>query len=173
VPLLFRINLILFSCLFLLACSRDQDAEHKVPESREDKYKSNFGHLMGEDFLAFGPGAKNKGSSGQVAPMVNPYLWRATLETLNFMPLVSVDAMGGVIITDWYTNAQNTNEQLKVTVVITDIVLRADAIKVTVHKQVRKNGALQAVTVDPAVGTELENIILSKARQLKVNGPND
>jgi hypothetical protein len=155
----------------LLACSREKVGDSTVPISKEDKYKSSFGHLGGEDFLSFGPGTKSKGS-GYGPSMVNPYLWRASLETLTFMPLISADATGGVIVTDWYAG-KNPNEQLKVTVVITDLVLRADAVKVTVHKQIRKDGVSQTSTVDGAVATELENIILSKARQLRMNRPVD
>ncbi len=153
--------------MILVACSKDMGGDSKVPVSKEDRYKSSFGHLGGEDFLTFGPGTKTKGATYGTS-MVNPYLWRASLETLNFLPLVSADATGGVIVTDWYANS-NTNEQLKVTVVITDQVLRADAIKVTVHKQVRKDGVFQTTLADSAVATELENIILSKARQLRIN----
>ena len=67
---------------------------------------------------------------------VNSYLWRATLDTLAFMPLASADPYGGVVITDWYTNPEKPDERFKCTVYILDTRLRGDALKVTVFKEV-------------------------------------
>jgi len=76
-------------------------------------------------------------SSSQVSPNlgVNTYLWRASMETLNFMPLDQVDPFGGVIITDWYANPQVPAERFKANVYILDTNLRADGLKVSIFKQ--------------------------------------
>ncbi len=166
---LLRPYLGLFILLALCACSDNVQKETKVPVDKEDQRKLGFGTIFGDDFLTFGPGKKSKG--GQLmAPTVNPYLWRASLDIISFMPLASADAMGGVIVTDWYVTPQNQNERLKTTIFITDQVLRADAIKVIVYKQIKlKDGGWASATSNPAVANELENIILTKARQLRIN----
>jgi hypothetical protein len=71
---------------------------------------------------------------------VNAYLWRASLETLSFMPLLQTDSNGGVIVTDWYANPKNPGERVKVTVSILDQDLRADALRVAASRQVSQNG---------------------------------
>src|SRR5262249_12861972 len=75
-------------------------------------------------------------TAGGTAIGVNAYLWRATLDTLAFMPLASADPYGGVVITDWYVNPEKTDERFKCTVYILDTRLRGDALKVTVFKEV-------------------------------------
>jgi len=84
------------------------------------------------------------------------------------MPLSSADAVGGVIVTDWYTSPSAPNERIKVTIYVTNPQLRTDAIKVTIYKQTNKRGAWISASADAAAATEMENIILSKARQLRV-----
>lgn len=101
---------------------------------------------------------------------VNAYLWRATLDTMAFMPLASADPWGGVVNYDWYTNPQAPNERFKATVFILDRRLRADALNVAVNKEVR-DATGQWVSAPVAAQTEndLENAILTKARQLNLS----
>jgi hypothetical protein len=110
----------------------------------------------------------NPDSAAQIG--VNGYLWRATLDTLSFMPLASADPYGGVIITDWYINPEAPNERLKVTVYILDARLRADGLNVAVFKQ-NKNAAGEWIDAPSASQTEtdLENSILTRARQLRLS----
>jgi hypothetical protein len=100
---------------------------------------------------------------------VNGYLWRATLDTLAFMPLQSADPFGGTVITDWYSNPEKTDERFKATVYILDSRLRADGLKVTVFKQVRDAGGnwVNSATADQTE-TDIENAILTRARQLRL-----
>ena len=98
---------------------------------------------------------------------VNSYLWRATLETLSFMPLTQADSAGGVIVTDWYSNPSNPGERVKLTVSILDRDLRADALRVTAAREVQQNGAWAAAPVQAATVQKLEDIILTKARDLR------
>ena len=100
---------------------------------------------------------------------VNGYLWRATLDTLSFMPLASADPYGGVIITDWYTNPEKPQERFKATVYILDTRLRADGLNVTVFKEVSDGaGGWTSAPTTAQTETDIENAILTKARQLRL-----
>lgn len=98
---------------------------------------------------------------------VNSYLWRASLETLSFMPLTQADSAGGVIVTDWYSNPSNPNDRVKVTVSILDQDLRADALRVAASREVQQGGTWVAAPVQAATVQKLEDIILTKARDLR------
>lgn len=98
---------------------------------------------------------------------VNSYLWRASLETLSFMPLTQADSAGGVLVTDWYTDPNNPNERMKVSVAILDQNLRADALRVAASRQVMQNGSWVDAPVEAATVQRLEDIILTKARDLR------
>jgi hypothetical protein len=101
---------------------------------------------------------------------VNSYLWRATLDTLAFMPLASADPYGGVVITDWYTNPEKPDERFKVTVYILDARLRADGLNVAVFKQHRDaTGNWIDAPSASQTETDFENAILTKARQLRLS----
>jgi alpha-beta hydrolase superfamily lysophospholipase len=98
---------------------------------------------------------------------VNSYLWRAALDTVSFAPLLQADSAGGVIVTDWYTNPGNAGERVKVTVTILDQDLRADALRVAASRQVAQGGAWVNAPVQAATVQKLEDIILTKARDLR------
>jgi hypothetical protein len=101
---------------------------------------------------------------------VNAYLWRATLDTLAFMPLASADPYGGVIITDWYINPEKPDERFKATVYILDSRLRADGLSVTVFKEVNNGaGGWTASPTSDQTSTDIENAILTRARQLRLS----
>jgi hypothetical protein len=124
----------------------------------------------GGGFRLFGGGSKTATKSDAPGIGVNGYLWRATLDTLSFMPLASADPYGGVIITDWYANPEKPDERFKCTVYILDSRLRADGLNVAVFKQQRD--ASGNWVDQPSAGqteTDLENAILTKARQLRLS----
>ena len=98
---------------------------------------------------------------------VNAYLWRAALDTLSFMPLVQTDSNGGVIVTDWYVNPQVPTERMKVTVTILDQDLRADAVRVAALRQVNQGGQWVSAPVQAATTQKLEDLILTRARDLR------
>jgi hypothetical protein len=98
---------------------------------------------------------------------VNAYLWRAALETVAFAPLLQADSAGGVIVTDWYANPTNPNERVKMTVTILDQDLRADALRVATSRQVNDGGNWVEAPVQAATVQKLEDIILTKARDLR------
>ena len=120
-------------------------------------------------FRIFGGGKSAKGGDAP-AIGVNGYLWRSTLDTLAFMPLASADPYGGVIITDWYINPEKPDERFKCTVYILDARLRADGLNVAVFKQVRDaTGAWVDAASAGQTETDIENAILTRARQLRLS----
>ena len=130
-----------------------------------------------EEGSLFGPGGifgskadRNRADAPGTGVAVNAFLWRASLDTINFIPLVSADPFGGVIITDWYTPAEQPAERMKVQVTILDRELRADGVRVSVFKQTQnaKGGGWVDAQVDQRTNTEIENAILTRARQLRI-----
>jgi hypothetical protein len=128
------------------------------PKGQDD---SGGFHLLG----------RGKGPAGAAPAIgVNGYLWRATLDTLSFMPLASADPYGGVVITDWYVNPEKPDERFKCTVYILDARLRADGLNVAVFKQVRDaTGGWTDATSAGQTETDIENAILTRARQLRLS----
>jgi hypothetical protein len=125
-----------------------------------------FGPTVGD---VFGSGASTAAANAQTGIGVNAFLWRATLDTLSFMPLANADPWGGVVNYDWYTDPQTPNERFKATVFILDTRLRADALNVAVTKEVRDAaGQWVGAPVAAQTETDLENAILTKARQLNL-----
>ena len=117
--------------------------------------------------------SKNKDIPIELAPSkmtmigVNSYLWRAAVDTLSFAPLVTADSNGGVIVTDWYTNPNTPGERVKLTVSIIDQDLRADALRVAASRQVNQGGTWVDAPVAAATVQKLEDIILTRARDLR------
>ena len=118
-----------------------------------------------------GNGPRTTSANGPASAIaVNSYLWSATLATLSFMPLASADPYGGVIITDWYINPEAPAERLKVTVYILDARLRADGLNVAVFKQNRDaTGNWIDAPSASQTETDIENAILTRARQLRLS----
>ena len=124
----------------------------------------------GGGFLGIGGGHRDRGDRrNQVAEIgVNSLLWRATLDTINFMPITQADSSGGVVLTDWYADPKTPGERFKLQVYILDTRLRADGIKVNVFKQVRTVNGWTDATVDADTPIQIENAILTRARQLRL-----
>ena len=123
--------------------------------------------------LALGGCSHDRRTPNTLAPSkmttigVNAYLWRAAIDTLSFAPLVQADSNGGVIVTDWYTTAAAPNERVKITASILDQDLRADALRVAAARQVNQNGAWVDAPIAAATVQKLEDIILTRARDLR------
>ncbi|MCW9044795.1 MAG: DUF3576 domain-containing protein [Alphaproteobacteria bacterium] len=123
--------------------------------------------VFGEDGI-FGAlsGNKEGGTGGGIG--VNSFLWRATLDTISFLPINSADAFGGVILTDWYSPAETPEERFKLNIYILGRALRADGVKVSVFKQARdERGEWTSLGLGKNVSTDIENAILTRARQLR------
>lgn len=123
--------------------------------------------------LAVSGCSRNRQLPTQLAPSrmtaigVNAYLWRAAIDTVSFAPLVQADSNGGVIVTDWFTNPNSAGERVKLTVSILDQDLRADALRVAAARQVNQGGAWVDAPVSAATVQKLEDIILTRARDLR------
>jgi len=168
----------------LVGCASTPENESRYPEQyggsdRHDPFgrdaeAHNQGGLFGPDGITlFGGSDNNGGNSGSSnggGIGVNSWLWRASLDTVSFMPLTTTDPFGGVIITDWYTTQESPTERFKVTVFILDRRLRADGVRVNVFRQEQNEfGQWADAEVDPEMPVRIENAILTRARQLRVS----
>ncbi len=141
------------------------------PDPIREKYEETSGSLLGGEG-GFGFGGSDKPEPGSGSGIgVNSFLWRASLDTISFMPLVSADPFGGVIITDWYAPPESPSERVKITVYILGRDLRADGVRASVFRQRRDaSGNWIDATVEKRTQVELEDAILTRARQLRVAG---
>src|SRR6185369_12673597 len=155
----------------IAACS-GSNVDYTYPEkSGKQTYDSDpstkryNGSIFGADGLnLFGSSKNEEGGSGGIG--VNSYLWRASLDSIAFMPLASADPFGGVIITDWYAPPETPNERLKLNIYILGRQLRADGVKAAVFRQKKDGtGDWQDAAVESRTAAELENVILTRARQ--------
>lgn len=170
---------IVAGAVFLAGCGLDVQPDYLVKgtdskqaqqyESEVKEGDSIFGE-GGFDLLNLFGGNSTKGQGkGGAGLGVNSYLWRATLDTIAFMPLSSADPFGGVIITDWYTPPETPDERFKMSVYILGRELRADGVKVAVFRQRNSgNGAWMDTAIGKRTATNLENQILTRARQLRI-----
>lgn len=126
--------------------------------------------IFGEGGLRVFGESKDKPSGDVIT--VNSYLWRASLDTVSFMPLTTVDPFGGVILTDWYSDPATSEERYKLNVFVIGSQLRSDAIRVAAFQQERRGGTWRDKTVDPSIASRIEDAILTRARQIRI-GQND
>jgi len=158
---LFLIPLCVVSCETVKVDNNDE-----ILTRREQKYK-NLDTLFSDDAFTFGNAAKSD-KKGEIGIGVNSFLWRASLDTISFMPLKSADPFGGVILTDWYTSSETPRERIKVDILILGRQLRADGLKVSIFQQKLDHGQWIDQPAEPATIRELEDIILTRARQLRI-----
>ena len=150
-----------FLVLMLTACSTTN-------QSNRDP---NGSFLTGKDerginLLEIG----NFGNSNTNGLPINALLWRASLDIVSTLPIDDVDTYGGTIITEWYSLANSPNERIKMTFFVLDLELRSDAIRVQVHVQRQKNGVWVDSGTDRALGRKLEELVLTRARELRAAG---
>lgn len=150
--------------MLLSACT--QEVPEQGPQTAGNiniKNQANTGGIFGQDGLFSSDPYADGRSIG-----VNSFLWRASLDTISFMPVSSADPFGGVIITDWYSAGEAPNERFKLNVYILGRALRADGVRVAVFRQVRDSaGAWRDMTMSDATATKIEDSILTRARQLR------
>jgi hypothetical protein len=153
-----RILLLATTAILLVACGGNRGDD--MVSTSTDSGRSGF--------RLFGGGSEDEEAANMPQLGVNSFLWRATLDTINFMPLSSADPIGGVVISDWYAPPERPDEHMKVTVYILDRRLRADAVRVSVFRQVRGANGWSDAQTNPDTGIRLENAILSRARELRL-----
>jgi len=160
--------------LTVTACNFDLGGEAKYPSPNRTKpgptvqYEDDPG-VFGAGGL-FGPKVPDDQGGGGGGIGVNNLLWRASLDTVSFMPLVSADPFGGVIITDWYTPPSAPDERFKINIYILGRALRADGIRASVFRQQMQSGTWVDAPVALNTATDLENAILTRARQMRLAG---
>ena len=171
-----QLILVVAAALALTACGADfGDKDTVYPTGRNvrkqgDGYDYGSRVYDGGGINIFGGGSdKEEGSSGGSGIGVNSFLWRATLDTVSFVPLSSADPFGGVIITEWYSPPETPTERFKLNVFILDRQLRADGLRVAVFKEVAKDNLWRAAAVDKKTATDIENRILERARELRIS----
>jgi len=156
------------AALSLAGCENYEPGE--ANKSFEDKEEANVDFskrksIFGEGGLElFGSDAPSE-DGGNLG--VNSFLWRASLDTISFMPVNSADPFGGVIITDWHASAEAPTERFKLNVYILGRTLRADGVRVAVFRQVKSSAGWQDAAVPGDTQIKIEDAILTRARQLR------
>ena len=168
----FRFCLFATLILFGTACSTDLGGEAKYPTGAErsdnpDIYKKPD-TIFGDGGLLSLGGNRDSDSDQGGGIGVNSFLWRASLDTVSFLPITAADPFGGTILTDWYTPIESEGERFKVNVFILGRQLRSDGVRVRVFKQKLVRGAWVDSDVADDTGRQLEDAILTRARQLRV-----
>ncbi len=158
--------------LALSACSSD-DRNYSYPDAnRAGKNSDLYGkssNIFGDGgFSLFGGDKKNKQEGGGSGIAVNAFLWRASLDTVSYLPLASADPFGGVIITDWYTATETPNERVKMQIYILDRQLRSDVLRVSVFREAMHDGHWVAAPVNDRTVRTIEDSILTRARELRI-----
>ena len=158
----------------LAACGSDDTVYPRSAEAKGGATYDQHQSVFGDDGLQiFGgsDGPIDEQGQGGAGIGVNSYLWRASLDTISFMPLASADPFGGVIITDWYSPPEARNERFKVNVYILGRDLRADGVRAAVFRQeLLDQGVWVDARVEDKTTIDLENAILTRARQLRIAG---
>ncbi len=166
----------------LTACGGGESRTIYPDDDRRDTGQDAYD--VGSEGSVFGPSGLDifaddepgeGGAAGGTGIGVNAFLWRASLDTVSFMPLSSADPFGGVIITDWYSPPESPNERFKVNIFILGRDLRADGVRARVFRQVNSgqvsaggSGGWQDAPVGETTGLDLENAILTRARELRI-----
>lgn len=165
-------SLLASSGFYLAGCSNPSiGGEAKYPTGADraaqpDIYKKPDSIFGKGGFNILG-GKDDKPDDGSSGIGVNAYLWRASLDTVSFMPLASADPFGGVIITEWYAAEEKPNERFKANVFILDRQLRSTGVQVKLFKQMNKGGRWVDAEVTKESQTQMEDAILTRARQLR------
>ncbi|MDR3326390.1 MAG: DUF3576 domain-containing protein [Rhodospirillaceae bacterium] len=164
--------IMIITTVSLVACSQfeniypDKNIGDDSPTWGNQEKTGLFG---GNGINLFGGDKNNEEANINIG--VNAFLWRASLDTLAFMPLISADPFGGVIITDWYTTPKSQNERFKLSVFITDRILRADALRISVFRQEKvSSGEWVDSDVSQEIKIDIENAILTRAREMRSSG---
>jgi hypothetical protein len=168
-----RIGIALLLLPLLAACGGGRQVgndEYGTDNQRERILRETGGRSNDAGLVVFGVdrSREQQQAAGTGAGMtVNAFLWRATLDTLSFMPLTSADPFGGVVITDWYSPPAADNERFKATAYVLGRQLRSDGVRVQVFRQVRRNGQWADVPASAATNSEMEDRVLARARELR------
>jgi len=157
--------LIMLSTLMVLSCSNSQTVPNPVTGK---KIKPGIFSKDAEKGISI-TDILNPKDRGGISANVNGFLWRASLNILSIAPLISTDALGGTIITDWFIHKNIKNQRMKITAFIKTSELRSDGIEVKVHIQKKEEGAWSDIMTNNKLRTQIEDQILNEARILRIN----
>ena len=157
-----------FAILLFAACSGiETDPDTQYPDPRRKKRMESS--LFGDGGLTLFDSNPTRGTAATPSLGVNVFLWRAALDTVSFMPLASADPFGGTILTDWYSPTETPNERFKLNVYIVDQDLQTSSLRVSAFKEKKDtNGMWKSENSVATLQTDIENAILTRARQLKL-----
>ena len=168
-----RLCVVALTAGFLNACGQGQ-ADYPYRDGDKIVYGESYGDAHAKRQTVWGEGGLNlfgndkNTNDGGAGLGVNSYLWRASLDTISFLPVNSADPFGGVIITDWHSPSAAPDERFKMNVYILGRALRADGVRVSLFRQVRtQGGEWRDAGIPDGTSTEIENAILTRARQLR------
>ena len=170
-----RISLIFLAGVFLVSCSGTKVTKTESQGSVMERRRGRDGKLFGDDVTLWTADRKRDVPTGAGTGIgVNAHLWHGALETVSFLPIASADPFGGVIITDWYTSEKSPNERIKLNIFILDRLLRSDALRITIFSEKWNEAKKQwiAAPSDRKMAMDLENLVLTKARRLRISSPN-
>ena len=160
-------SILLIFLATLIGCTAPKGVEAKYPtgENREasDNPYQKPQSVFGGGLNLFGAKKGDEGAGGGSGIGVNAFLWRASLDTISFMPIVSADPFGGTILTDWYSPPQSPGDRFKINIFILDRQLRSDGVQVKVFKQTYSKGGWRQAAVPPEMARQLEDTILTRA----------
>ena len=164
--------LVCFLIIFLSGCAMPKFAKPKksntrdVPVNAKDRARKN---VQEGKAISLKGAFKRSGSTNYEFSTSNP-LWRASLETIDFMPLTTVDYSGGIIITDWYSDSNSSNESIKITVRFLSNEVQSNSVKIIVHnKKCAANENCRITEIDSKIKSTLQKEIISKAAQFEID----
>ena len=155
--------------LFLLGNCQKKDPVTGSNEYFEPELKKRLEQSRDKDGGIFGNIGKGNKEQSSVDFKSSNVLWRATLKSLEFLPLMNADYSGGVIIYDWYSNPNKPSEQIKISVQFLNNELRSDSIKIIAHKKDCENiNKCSNLEVDQQFALSIKEGIINSARLLKI-----
>jgi hypothetical protein len=155
--------------LLLIACSGVKSDTTNYPKNQEDARRDRRGKITGEDGVNLFGGKESDDDSDGAGLGVNSFMWRATLDTLSFMPITQADPFGGTIVTDWYEDPNAQGERFKINAYILSDKLRSDGIRISVFKQkLDEKLGWRDEKVAQSTASDLEDAVLTRARQLRI-----
>ena len=163
-----KYSFILLISVFLTKCTSNQD-----PVTGEKQRIEPNVNQRAKDFVDKGGGIMGMiGKSNENTNFkfsTSNVLWRATLKSLDFLPLINADYTGGIIIYDWYSQANNPKEQIKISVQFLSDELRSDSVKITAHKKICDNAdRCSNSAIDQNFSNSIKENIITAARTLKI-----
>jgi hypothetical protein len=161
----FLFFIVFFGCSKIDPVSGEKVIIEPNPIKRAEEYRDKGGGLLGD----IGKIGQNTGGGGTVSFASSNVMWRATLKSLEFLPLLNADYAGGIIIYDWYSESQNPQEQVKISIQFLSNELRSDSLKITAHKRICDNiNRCINSKIDKKFNDDIKENIISTARSLKI-----